>query len=354
MVMSQTDYYLEGQVGKHKIFLTIQEYEKEIEASYFYQNSLKDILLSGTRSQDKFNFYFKEVQTNTVVEKFELTKLKNGEFRGFWINKKGKSIPVILKPIDFNVFKNKSTIVFENKLDVIKLKFLSFKQDSITFFNNKNITWYSEKHCNTPFFRLGNSFSEKNRNLINPILEDIQVKNVLSQLSCTSSFEYNTGNGIDYNVTIGYLNSNLLGFTIFSSWFCGGAHPDFGGTGYLIDLNTGKNYQIDEIIAFHKTATSHNNSNSDAFFAYRNDYFAPAIFSLIDETEKFVKPAEDSEDCDYTNLEVWNFVSWNYTQKGIEFTPSFYRAARNCEEPFLIPFQKLSSYKNKNFPYDLK
>jgi hypothetical protein len=67
-----------------------------------------------------------------------------------------------------------------------------------------------------------------------------------------------------------------------------------------------------------------------------------------------VKPTPDSDDnCDYTDLDSWDFVSWNFTEKGIEFIPYFYRAARNCEEPFLVTFEKLSSYKNKYFPYNL-
>ena len=69
---------------------------------------------------------------------------------------------------------------------------------------------------------------------------------------------------------------------------------------------------------------------------------------------QFEKPKDQEEDpCDYTNVEYWNFPSWTYTKEGIVFTP-FYRAARSCEDSFLLPFKTLMPYKNKDFKYQLK
>jgi hypothetical protein len=227
---------------------------------------------------------------------------------------------------------------------------MEFKQDSVSKFHGKELIWYSEKHCYSPFFRLGNYFSEKSKSVINPILNTIQIQNSLAQLGCSSRFEYNTGDGIEYTVKINYLNENLLGFNIFSSWFCGGAHPDFGGQGYLLDLNNGKEYEIDDILAFDKTVTNEKQGGFDAYSAYRQNFFAPKIFELINNYTQLTNDAE--RDCDYTDLEIWNFPSWNITEEGIEFTPSFYRAARACEDSFLVPFESLKQFKNPKFLYN--
>lgn len=347
-------YYLEGNIGKSKIYLSIQENENDLSASYFYQSSLKDIVLDGTRNTTNFILEFKDSSTDKINEKFDLVKLENGNFKGFWINSKSKKIAIDLKPINFSEYKTPASFTLENETDKIKIAFLQFKEESITTYNGKQFVWYSEKHCNSKFFRLGSNFPEKTKSIINPILTTIHLQNTLAQLNCSSRFEYNTGIGIENNITVNFLNSNVLGFQIFSSWDCGGAHPDFGGNGYLLDLNNGKQYELDEIIAFDKSATTEKKGGFEAFSNYREKHFAPKLFSLINEKEHFKKPENEGEDCDYTDLDIWDFVSWNYTEKGIEFTPYFARVARSCEEPFLVPFSKLEKYKSPTFPYSIK
>lgn len=353
-------YYLEGTLGKSRIFMRFEIYKDDTtpNAVYFYQSSLKDIKLEGKMKDDNnFTFYFKP--NETVVEKFYLKKSENN-FDGFWYDAKDKKLPVHLEPVNFANYKSNLEIRFDDeKLNLVKFKFLDFKKQKTTTYKNKEFIWYSEKHCDSDFFRLGNNFSDKNKAVINPILEEIHVQNTLSQLNCSSSFEYSNGQGVESTTTINFLNTNLLGFETFNSWDCGGAHPDFGGSGYLIDLNNGKNYEIDEILAFDKSVTieksktTKNDSDFTAFSKYRHTYFAPKLLELITSIEHFKKPETD-DDCDYTNVEFWDFVSWSYTEKGITFTPYFPRVNRACEEPFLVPFEKLKKYKNPKFPYELK
>lgn len=348
---SQTNYFLEGQLGKNKIYLNFNSDNSELDGSYFYRNSLKNIPLEGAVNNGKFVLKF-ENHFNKIFEKFELSKSSKTSFKGFWTNQKGKKIPLILTVINFSKFPHNfaiGAIGLINEFDLIKLSLLEFKPDSVSKFHGKELIWYSEKHCKSPFFRLGDNFSERNKSVINPILNTIQIQNTLAQLDCSSGFEYNTGDGIEYTVNVNYMNDNLLGFKIFSSWFCGGAHPDFGGRGYLLDLNNGKEYDIDAILAFDKTVTNEIQGGFDAYSAYRQSYFAPKLFELINNHTQLTNETE--RDCDYTDLEIWNFPSWNFTEEGIEFTPTFYRAARACEEPFLVPFESLKQFKNPKYPY---
>ncbi|MFC0779775.1 hypothetical protein [Flavobacterium sp. HJSW_4] len=350
-------YYLEGTLGKSTIFMTVQVYKSDRETSlnavYFYKNSLKDIKLEGKlKDSNNFTFYFKP--GDIVSEKFYLKKSGN-TFDGFWYDAKNKQLAVTLKPVNFDNYKSNIKIRFDDeRLNLVKYKFLEFKKQKTTLYNNKEFVWYSEKHCDSDFFRLGTNFSEKNKTLINPILEQIHIENTLSQLGCSSSFEYSNGQGIESNTTINYLNVNLLGFQTSDYWYCGGAHPDFGSSGYLIDLNNGKKYGIDDILAFDKSVTGDSENNFDAYSKYRSDYFAPKLLAVINSQQHFEKPKNEDDYCDYTNEEYWDFPSWNYTEKGIEFTPIFYRAARSCEESFLVPFEKLKNYKNPKFPYEFK
>jgi hypothetical protein len=346
-------YYLEGTLAKSKIYMKIEIFnsDENVNATYFYQNSLKDIKLDGKMNKNSFTFFFKP--NDAILEKFYLNKSAN-KFEGSWYNASGKQLPVQLQIIDFSNYKvNLDPYYADEKLNLVKCKFLEFKKQKTTFYKNKEFIWYSEKHCDSDFFRLGNNFSEKDKTLINPVLESIQIENTLAQLNCASGFEYSEGKGVEQNTTISFLNENLLGFQISRFWDCGGAHPDFGNSGYLIDLNNGKNYEIDDIIAFDKSVTTEEQSNFSSFSKYRTTYFAPNLLAVISSIEHFVKP-ENDDTCDYTDTENWDFVSWNFTEKGIEFIPFFARVNRSCEEPFLVPFEKFRKYKNPKFPYNLE
>lgn len=329
--------------------------EPNTNAIYFYQNSLKDILLEGTQKNNVFTLIFKH--GDTIHEKFVLKKVDNTNFEGTWSDAKGKSFPVKLSPIDFSDYKSTLPDDYygDEKLNLIKYKFLEFKKQKTTVYKNKDIVWYTEKHCNAPFFRLGDTFSEKSKNAVNPVLEKIQIKNTIWQLNCSSDYYYNTGENITYDTYFTFLNNNLIGFKTSSDWYCGGAYPDNGTTGYLIDLNTGKNYELDDIIAFDKSVTTEKESNFDSFVKYRKNYFAPKLYAIVNSEQHFKKPKDtDEEPCDMTNLDKWwGDETWIYTEKGIEFTPSFPHAMRACEESFLVSFEKLKKYKNPKFKYNL-
>ncbi|MBZ4036081.1 hypothetical protein K6T82_15015 [Flavobacterium sp. 17A] len=349
-------YYLEGTLGKSKIFMKIQIFKYDdrtnVNTVYFYQNSLKDIQLEGKLNSNNFTLYFKP--NDVVTEKFYLKKSANNNFDGFWYDAKEKQLPVHLTPINFANYKSNLKLQSqEDKLNFVKFKFLEFKKTKTTTYNNKEFVWYAEKHCDSEFFRLGGNFSEKNKNAVNPVLDEIHIQKTLIQLNCSSRFQYSEGKGIETTATINFLNNNLLGFETTDSWDCGGAHPDFGSSGFLVDLNNGKEYEIDDILAFDKSVTGDKKDNFTAFSKYRNDFFAPKLLELITSIEHFKKPATD-DDCDYTNVEYWDFVSWSFTEKGITFTPYFPRYNRACEEPFLVPFEKLTKYKNPKFLYNLK
>lgn len=352
----QETFYLEGTLAKSSIYMKIEVYkgdkETSLNAVYFYQNSLKDIKLEGNLKNDLYTFFFKP--NDAITEKFYLKKLANNNFEGSWYNAKGIQFPVKIKPIDFSGYKaNLDKYYADDKLNYVKYKYLEFNKQKTTTYNNKEFVWYSEKHCDSKFFRIGNNFSEKNKSVINPILEKIHIQNTLDQLNCSSSFEYSDGKGIEGNTAVTFLNSNLLGFQISSSYYCGGAHPDWASAGYLIDMNNGKDYEIDDILAFDKSVTTEEQSNFSNFSKYRSDFFAPKLLSALTSEYHFEKPKDNSDPCDYTNEEYWDFPSWNYTEKGIEFTPFFPRVDRSCEESFLVPFEKLRKYKNPKFPYTL-
>lgn len=357
------DYIFNGKIGdKYNIYLSLEEYDdNEISALYFYTSSLIDIPLSGIIKDNQYILYFDKSydDENTFKEKFILDKTSNGDFTGIWINEEGKELTVVLTPTDFNSIENPyeyldciKELKEDNSIDYIRTIYIFFTKDAESEYKGKSFVWLNEAHCSSPLFRLGNGFNKRTQKLINNKLEEVHILNTLWQLSCVTNWSYGTGTNIDYSVEIEYLTSDLLGFSIAESWYCGGAYPDWGTEAYLFDLNTAKSYDIDEIIAFDKSVVTYSDDDFDSFSEYRSNFFAPKLTEIIADiyAETLNNDYEDYP-CEYKENYVWTFPSWRFTEEGIVFTPSFPHVIAVCRIDFLIPFDKLKEYKHPDFSY---
>jgi hypothetical protein len=353
-IAAQAQLYLQGTIGKLPAYFQIGESapsgsDETVAGTYFYEKSLKDIQLQGTKTGKQYNLYLNQ-DGKTFDERLTLAPDAAGNFTGTWTSKKGKTLPVSLHKIDFSKivhpYKDNSYIKELRKstpFDYLRTSFVKLNRDSTTNLKGKTFVWFSETHCDMSLFRLANGFSKQVLETINPKLDSIHFLEIVTQLTCTSYENLSTGSNIAYTTDITYISENLLGFSVFSSYDCGGAHPDFASEGFLIDLHSGKHYQIDEILAFHPSVSPENSE-------YREKYFAPQLLKLETAAHHFTKPKTE-DDCDYTDVELWDYPSWRVTEKGIEFTPIFPRALRACEDYFLVPFSALKPFKNPKFPY---
>lgn len=331
-----TDHLLQGKIGKAVIYMSLEEYsdDKRVMGRYFYRASLKDIVVEGEKTGNRYVLYVHR-EDKKFGEKFTLSKNADGSFKGEWESGKGKKLAVELNPVKADATKNPNAkfpavkkLKTDEPLNYIRSAFLKFQYDSITTMNGKTFEWYSETHCSMKFFRIANGYDSITRKRINAKLEDLHVAHAVDQLSCATSWNYNEGNGIDFVITITYADEKLLGFEVSRSYFCGGAHPDFDGQGHLLDLATGKSYELKDIITC--------NANQ--------------LVTLLLAEKAFGKTAE-GDDCDYDNEDYWSYPEWMFTEKGIYVTPYFYRAARSCQQAFLLPFDALEQYKHPAFPY---
>lgn len=375
--LASKNYALQGTVGKAKICMKFEDFTADYpneepritDVRYFYHSSLKDIVLEGFRNKNTFVFYFDKSDTG-FQEKFTLNKASNGTFKGTWENGKGKKIPVSLSPIVIGNEANRYIHIPEvreyRKSDLyeyVRSGLLQFQDDSTSIFNGKTLRWVHEKHGATYGFYLASDFDPAVQKRINPKLEEILFQNAMNQLGCSSGFDYSSGSNIEYSITPNFLSKDLLSFTIWSSYYCGGAHPDFGQTGYLFDLNNGKDYSLEDILVFDSSVEKYTENGDDQSFSryvnYRTNYFAPKLIEWL-LADKLIYPMEpgaeanEEDPCNelYLEPESWTFASWEFTGKGIVFYASVYRAARACEvEGFTISFDRLRPFKSVNFPY---
>jgi hypothetical protein len=138
----QDIFYLEGTIAKSKIYMKIEVYKSDNETSvnavYFYQNSLKDIPLESSLTNDTYTLFFKP--NDVTTEKFYLKKSVNNHFEGSWYNETGKQFTVQLQPVDFSNYKFKLDKYYaDEKLNLVKCKFLEFKKHKTTVYKTKSL-----------------------------------------------------------------------------------------------------------------------------------------------------------------------------------------------------------------------
>lgn len=339
-----------GTMDDIKIHIKIENYDNECSARYYYDSKLLDIQSTECKIyKNRYDVYVNHDMNDKTKKAADgehfILNIKNGSIDGSWQNNSSKPKVVSLK-------------ISKKSYDKFRNDNLSFSRDKIqNASQNREIVWIKENHSDILYPRLGNGFSKQEIVATNNILENIQKDMIIGYLTCVSRFDYESG--METNNKLEFIGKNFISIGTSDNYYCGGAHPDFGSYGNLIELKSGKSYTIDEILAFDKVVPKYKRGDNDEKFTkyaeYREKKFAPTIKRLIFEEQGWSLGQKFNQDeCDYGDDDVWDFISWYATKDGLAIIPIFARVNRACEEPFVIPYNKLSKYKNPKFKYRLE
>ena len=221
--------------------------------------------------------------------------------------------------------------IFANSNDI------SFKRIKTETLNNKKeIVLIEAGASDNLFFRLGNGFSKKSREVINPMLDKLQSTAFNEALECKKESKRSGFDDYEYtiNTSLAYSSSQLIGFRTFLSYYCGGVHPDSHSTYSLLDTRSAKKYKLEDILSI---ATDYKK--------IRNLAFAEAGMTL--EPKKNIKYDDGYDPFD---LRHWESLKWELRKKSIRFYLTFSTAERNFRgEYYEISFKNLKQYLSKRF-----
>ncbi len=286
-----------GTIGKYEIYLYMDFINEEsVESYYFYKSRLKNIKLEGKLGEDKIVLH--EFFTAIEDEK-ELFRLKREgkNLIGTWQN--GTTVlRVALTPI-------------KNELDTFKKDRITFIRDSVQKIGARELVWLKEKYSNQSLFRLGNGFSKAERFFLNPRLDEIHKENALTELDCQ---------GLAIEIKPRLISNDYFSFTTYSTVYCGGAHPNHNIKSYNFDFKKAKG--IEKIEAL-----------------FPNLDYKTMIY------EKYKSDPMLDKECQYfetDHIDIWDYIDWVLTEKGIEITPSFPHAFKVCEQPFLLTHKEIN------------
>ncbi|WP_430400280.1 hypothetical protein [Flavobacterium sp.] len=298
-VYSQAQTY-EGKIGKHPIFLELDmDYDdNRVTAFYFYKSQLKNINLEGTYDNSEITLFEKFSIKEEKKELF-LLSIKNNKIVGTWQNK-GKELNVKLRPTTTN---------FEE----FKLLKLEFIRDSIATYDKKELVWFTEKYSKKTLFRLGNGFTNSQREFLNQKLDSIHTNYAIIGLECDWA---------DINTEIELVSNQYISFSEYSNIYCGGAHPSYNTLGYNFDYKN--NLQLHKLTDIYPTLNH---------------------YQLL--KEKYDNDSEQQVECEYFTQgeELWEYSSWVLTKEGVTITPSFPHAMTPCETGFPLTYDELNAFR---------
>jgi len=283
-----------GTIGKYPIYLYIEAYDDGTidYSSYFYESTLQDIPLSGEIKNSKIFMYDRWSSLETFEELFTLEKHED-KLVGIWI-KDDKVLEVNLIEVDIDT-------------DSLKYNRLKLERDSVENYGNKQLVWFTEKYSKKSLFRLGNGFTKRQREFLNPKLDTLQYNYALTGLECSA----------EYWIETELINDTMISFYEYSDIYCGGAHPSLGIVTYNFDI---KNLKILEDL---------------------NEIYPKLnIFKVL--KNKYQDDDDLQDECEYfTDKSRWDYYNWLYTKEGIEIIPYFPHVLTPCKIPFLLTYKEL-------------
>ena len=338
-----------GSIGKYPIYLQLNITGSNASGYYFYKNKLIDISFVGTYKAGlvtlKVTDAFGEVPEEPEVFKF---KWPGKTLVGTWTNK-GKSLELKLLPLTLKetnspklanpyfVKENPEINNPNSQLTKVKVGLFKLKEDGPTSMSNGiKIRNFKEITTGISLFRIDSGLVADKQKDANLYLESFQLSEFLGSLECASYSTY--GADYSFNVSNICISNDLLCFSVFVAYYCGGAHPEENNYGVNFDLNTHQRIESDDYLL----------PGKEAVFETRVlDYFSgayPGYFST--------ESPEDDMECEYYAKELWTVdCEFTFTDEGLRLHPSFPHYKAPCLDPewAVIPYSELKTVIKPEF-----
>ena len=351
----QNRFVLEGTIGKYPIVMLVNEFETNLDVTYFYKKYRHDIRLSGEKNiHGIYTFSKRKIGSKPegdVLEEFRICLDKNNEWKGTWRNQKAVVLPVSLKkinPFDYH-FQEIPDMDFGNLESQVytkaRLAGIEFHKNSITSYGTYSLGWVTEPITKIKSFRIIKGFPDTLLKKINNVLTQKHFLDIESYYECEGRGE---NDGV-YETTIhGYfISPDYISIQKNVFWICAPAHPGEGDNSFTIDAIKGTEIKyLDDLAWF--TGKKPPPVTSDA---YLNNYTVArgkALAAILTKLYPNEMRKQDTNDpCDYSRSVYWEFPSWYFTDKGLYIGPNFPHVTSSaCNSPVfsIIPYTILKQY----------
>ncbi|MDO5609635.1 MAG: hypothetical protein Q4G62_02450 [Pseudomonadota bacterium] len=355
----------QGHIGTLPIVLEQQVDQggkPECSGRYFYPRHRLDITLDGDINAEG-GCVFSEFRPRAGAdERTVLWRMRPAEgatWRGEWIGLDGKRLPVALTRVDANALPQARDASLNSVRDAfdpyvwLRLSALKLQPGKRQTFQGRQLQWQREPVSGIELFNVSAGYPPNELARINHALTRRHWEWVNASFECQSGVPAGEQGFDGTTVTPRLMSDRLFSVSLFTSYYCGGAHPDFGDAPLNLDIASGRELRLEDVLWVGKGQPVFNRGTGEtdwsrAWGDYRDKTFAPwviAQFSAIYPAQMAV-PSVPDEGCNYHDPDTWKFPTWYATARGIHLLPSTYRAARFCENSdwAILPWSVVRRY----------
>ncbi|MGB8921540.1 MAG: hypothetical protein WCC61_08535 [Pseudomonas sp.] len=353
-----------GTLGKMPIVVELNTTQQdEVTGRYFYEKYHRDLALSGSLQDSTLNL----VEGNNrygddkPLPTLKLEETSNG-WRGEWQSPQGKKLPVKLAEAKLPA-PTSATLPFIAALpngepyEYLRLQGLKLKPVKKENFMGYDLQWWTEPETKISLFSVESGLSKDDQQRVNQQLLGRLWNEVISYHSC----QLRGGENVEFmqQAEPKMISPAVVSLNISTSYYCGGAHPDFGDSPLNIDVKTGHPLSLEDVLwvgegkpLLHAERDSLGDkplseAESDARYRYVSKELVPWVikqFTALYPTE-MKKPAQD-DDCDFTDESIWGTSPWYFTDKGLYLGAYFARVQRSCDRPdwSILPYSLVKQH----------
>lgn len=355
-----------GMLGKMAIVVELDLRDPEqVIGRYFYRKHHHDLALEGRLQGQQLSLVEgRDRYDGASRPELRLQRSPQG-WQGEWVGPQGKKLTVKLaqpsieeppagaEPFWYRLYE-------ESPYEFLRLKKLPLQPGKRQDFMGHELQWWTEAVSGLTMFEVLSGYPQAQLDSINQQLRARLREEVIDYHACKLGAGDPRAEFLQ-TVRPRLLSAHVVSLSIFTSYDCGGAHPDFGDAPLTLDVHTGKPLGLEDLLwvgegpAFHYLETREHKPDEDSvsfdvFSQYRNRYFAPWLVEQWRQIapDELPEPADDLE-CNYSDPEIWDFPSWYLNEKGIVFDPIFPRVARACEgtEWSVLPYAVVKKHPGR-------
>ncbi|MDT3718582.1 hypothetical protein [Pseudomonas oryzihabitans] len=337
---------LEGTLGKAVVVVDVDTAAgDEAYGRYFYDRYRRDLRLSGpAQSGDQLKLEEGAPWQDGPKASWSLTRGKDGRWTGIWSGD-GKTLPIALAPLQLEpataLDGYRQKLRQDDPYEFRRLQGLKLEQGERQAFMGRELRWWREPVSGMRLFTVAGASETANAALRERLWAEVDA-----HLSCV-------GSDGDHSLTVTpqLLTERVLSVNLFSQYSCSGAaHPDFGSAPLTLDLKTGQELALEDFLWLGHGKPIRpvaEDRYSQVLADYRAKSLAPWVIRLfIRLYPELMQAPAPGDGCDYRSADVWQFAPWYLTPEGLYLGPTFFRAARNCDEPggTLVPYAEVRKH----------
>ncbi|PTU74410.1 hypothetical protein [Pseudomonas mangrovi] len=350
---------LEGVLGKMPIVVELHLESERVEGRYFYRKHLLDLPLEGTVTAGGMQLQEGYERFGEPLPQLALTPTEEGGWKGQWRSPQGRVFAVQLAPVRLEALPAGADAFWVDLYQRQPYEFIrllaSGERQTLreSEFMGRRLQWRRDEVSGIELFELLDGYSPAQLERINLQLRERFWQEVMAFHQCQLGGS-GMGSEFDQHATPHLFSAKAVSLSLFTSYFCGGAHPDFGDVPLTIEVDSGNELTLEEVLWIgdgkpfrydyrdDSAAPERNDTDFSNYSRYRREQLAPWLVEQLTRLyPEQMQPVATDDDCDYSDTEIWKYPSWYLSDQGLHLGPSFARVARACEYPewSVLPYE---------------